>query len=79
MLLLRSLLGLTLASERLLLELESLASNYNTNENIKTRSSDKTKHPPHYGSSNREAKGRWLWYIGNFVTARKLLRGPNFS
>lgn len=42
MLLLRSLLGLTLASERLLLELESLASNYNTNESIKTRSSDKT-------------------------------------
>lgn len=46
MLLLRSLLGLTLASDRLLLELESLASNYNTNENIKTRSSDRTNETP---------------------------------
>lgn len=63
-LLLRSLLGLTLASERLLLELESLASNYNTNESIKTGSSDKTKHPPHSGNRNREG-GRWLCYMGS--------------
>lgn len=63
MLLLRSLLGRTLASERLLLELESLASNCNINVNIKTTGADKTN--VHQNASS----------MPGFCDSKKLLRG----